>query len=214
MRIAIIGSTVQGGKFGHKLSRHGEDITFAGMDPLTGRLNTAVEMADEFFDIRTVSQAAIEAEILFINLTSDQRERFFADHANALYDKIVVDLSNDIGQAEDVLALAGRYSDIIFLKLYGQGKENLLDHLGHGWDQQFFLCGDDSGAKRIVIRLLRQIDCEVEDAGDLSAIQFMDQLEQFWHRVAEQHQSGDHEYSFRLIRRGADAIRSRLFSLT
>ena len=214
MRIAIIGSIIQGGKFGHKLSRQGAKMIFAGMDDMTGRLTTAVDMSDEFFDVRPIADAAIEADIFFINLPPKQRDQFLDDHSRALYENIVVDLSNDIGQSDRLMQIPARHPDIIYLKLYGQGKQELLDHLGHGWDQQFFLCGNDEGAKRMIIRLLGQIDCEVEDAGDLSASRFMDQLEQFWHQLTTQETMPGQDYSFRLIRHGEDAIRSRLFSLS
>lgn len=214
MRIAIIGSTITGGRLGYKLARNGHDIIFSALDSWSGRLSTTVEMSDEFFEVRPMSDAAIEADILFIDLSPKHRDQFLDDHSTALYEKIVVDLSNDIGQANGLIETAARHPDIIYLKLYGQGKQELLDHLGDGWDQQFFICGDDDGAKRMIIRLLGQIGCEVEDAGDLSASQFMDQLEEFWHQVATQETSGAQNYSFRLIRHGEDSIRSRLFSLS
>ena len=182
MEIAIIGTGRMAAGLGKGWLRAGHTVTFGSRDP-AGRGEFLRQIGP---GARAVShdEAIAAAEAVVLALPYRDAGPFAQDHAAALRDKVVIDITNPfdampdnrISGAEITAGAIGEGARVV-----AAFKTNFTNTLSQpvdagGLQRDVFYCGDDEAAGRVVRQLIEELGLRPVDCGPLRAARVLDPM--------------------------------------
>ena len=102
-RIAIVGTGMMGGALGPRLAAAGHSVTYGTRDPAQDHISELLAVSGDSARAVPHQQAVQSADIVIIAVPWKAVEQVVANLAGALENKIVIDITNAISNADDGL---------------------------------------------------------------------------------------------------------------
>jgi len=215
MNIGIIGSGGVGRTLGAGFIAKGDRVMIGSREPDRAELVEWREMLGEKASTGSNEEAARFGEVIVFCTLWDGAENALglAGHEN-LAGKVVIDTTNPIGQDDAgnlVLTVCGDSSAAETLQDWlpesrvvkafcWVGARSMVDPAFEGGPASGFYCGDDSSAKAVVARILRDFGWDPVDVGGLIAARGLEPLVLSWMAYGRCHNTWDH--AFKIVRKG------------
>jgi NADPH-dependent F420 reductase len=184
MNVAIIGAGNVGRALAASFSRVGHKVTIASHDPEHA---AAAAAATGTHSAKTSAEAASGAEIVVLAIPFASAEAVAAEIRDAVAGKTVIDVTNRISfgpngptidngvsNAEQLAAWLPKAHLIKAFNTILASHQN--DPISDGTKLDGFVAGDDQGAKKIVLDLVRSMGLNPVDVGPLARAQQLEQL--------------------------------------
>lgn len=184
MNIAIIGSGNLGSVLGRRLARLGHQVCFASRDPANDRIAAVTAEFPDHCSSVLLGPGAIDAECTFYAAPYEQVGHILP-LVGDLQGAVLVDCSNPLNPTFDGLRLGHTDSageriarlapTARVVKAFNTTSVATLEDPKYNGDiaTQFY-CGDDEEAKRLVAKLISQLEMEPVDAGPLRNARYLE----------------------------------------
>lgn len=186
MQISILGSGNIGSTLGKKWAKAGHSVTFAARNMNDPKYQHLLEAIDGNATIATLPEAVSSAEIILFAIPGTAVEETVAELGEALDDKIIIDVTNKVRQAEmnSIAAISARAPNAKLYRAFSSfGWEN-FDTPRLGDTQIDFFCGDTGKAKETVDRLIADVGLRPIHVGNLDLVAVVDNLTRLWFALA------------------------------
>lgn len=211
MKIAIIGAGNVGSTLGEAWARKGHDIFFGVRHPQDDKTRQLVRSLGGKGQAATVAEAAAFGEVVVL-ATPWHATEAAVRAAGDLRGKTVIDCTNPLkpdvsglevgfttSGAERVAAWATGAK--VFKAFNTTGSNNMADPVINGVRTVMFVCGDDEGAKAVVMRLAFDLGFDAVNAGGLEQARLLEPWAMLWISLAFRGGLG-RDFGFALLRRG------------
>ena len=216
MKIAIIGYGNVGSALGAGWLRAGHEIVFGVREPRSPQLRELLETLGDKARAATVAEAAAAAEVVVL-ATPWSAAELAIRAAGRLVDKVLVDCTNPIGR-EGLLVLGLDDSGAECIERWAFGAKVVKAFNSTGWANMadanygegqprptMFLCGDEDGAKHIVLQLAEDLGFDAVDCGPLTSARYLEPLAMLWIQLAYRQGLGEN-IAFSLLRRTQSGV--------
>lgn len=218
MRIAILGSGNMGGALGHLFSSAGHFVTYSvSRDPK--KLERLAKASGPRARTASPGDAARDADVVVLTVLWQHVPRVLRS-AGSLRGKVLIDCTNPLTPSDDALAVGHRTSGAEIIARRARGAHVVkafntipAELLRAGLDvlpeqPAVCYCGDDTRAKRVTARLIRQLDFEPVDCGALVSARYLEPLAMLVGELAY-NQGKRPEVGLRILRRTPSARQNR-----
>jgi predicted dinucleotide-binding enzyme len=218
MRIAILGSGNMGGALGHLFSSAGHFVTYSvSRDPK--KLERLAKASGPRARTASPGDAARDADVVVLTVLWQHVPRVLRS-AGSLRGKVLIDCTNPLTPSDDALAVGHRTSGAEIIARRARGAHVVkafntipAELLRAGLDvlpeqPAVCYCGDDTRAKRVTARLIRQLDFEPVDCGALVSARYLEPLAMLVGELAY-YQGKRPEVGLRILRRTPSARQNR-----
>jgi 8-hydroxy-5-deazaflavin:NADPH oxidoreductase len=176
MKIGIIGSGNVGGTLGSRWAKLGHEVVFGTRNPGSGDVQKIAARASGKTSAATLANAARDCEILLLATPWPVTEQIIAGLGN-LNGKILIDATNpllpDLSGLTHAASTSGGEqvakwaAGAKVVKAFNTVGANIMaDPSFEGHKPVMFYCGDDAGAKHVVMKLIDELVFEAIDAGN------------------------------------------------
>ncbi len=194
MKIAFLGYGQVGGPLADHLQRRGHEVFLAASDPNSASVKKAIQRNGQLLVSRP-KEAVESADVVFLATPFQAIEAALTPLKDSLKGKVLVDCTNPVGPnfthglqsiqsgSELVQSLVPGASVVKAFTIYGF--ENFEDNRfpAYGLKPSMFFCGDDPKAKQIVAELIRELDWDPLDVGDLKQSLHLEHMTLLWIRM-------------------------------
>jgi predicted dinucleotide-binding enzyme len=184
MRIGILGSGLMGGKLGTLFARVGHDVIFS-YARTERKLQRLARAGGERARAGTPADAARESEVLLLAVHWSRVDDVLKQ-AGSLKGKVVVSCSLPMNAGDTGLVvahtssgaevLAKKLRGAHFVAAFGTVPSEVLFDVYEGRRRKsrptLVYCGDDARAKRVAVRLIKDVGFEPLDAGPLKIARY------------------------------------------
>jgi predicted dinucleotide-binding enzyme len=211
MKIAIIGYGNVGSALGTGWLRAGHEVIFGVREPRSPQLRDLLETLGDRASAATVAEAAAAADVVVLATPWSAAEPAIRS-AGRLVDKVLIDCTNPIGR-EGLLAIGLHDSGAECIERWAfgakvvkafnsTGSANMADadYGDHQPRPAMFLCGDEDGAKSLVLQLVEDLGFDAIDCGPLTSARYLEPLAMLWIQLAYRQGLGEN-IAFSLLRR-------------
>jgi predicted dinucleotide-binding enzyme len=212
MHIAVLGSGNMGAALGRRFAAAGHAVAFSySRDP--AKLERLARQSGPRARAASLADAARDADVLLLAVHWSRVSQVLRG-AGRVRGKIMIDCTNPMTAADDALAVghrvsggelvAGRARGARVVKAFNTVPAELLRAGAGVLPEQpaVCYCGDDTGAKRVVARLIRQIGFDPVDCGALLVARYLEPLALLIAELAY-NQGRRPEVGLRILRPGA-----------
>jgi predicted dinucleotide-binding enzyme len=214
MRIGILGSGLMGGKLGTIFARAGHTVVFSYARS-ERKLKRLAKEAGDNASAGTPRQAAADADVLLLAVHWSRVDDVLRQ-AGSISGKVLITCSMPMNASDTALVVAHTSSGAEVLARKAR-RAKVVSAFGTVPSEVLFgvfrakrrrlkrpsllYCGDDRAAKRIVMRLIRDVGFEAVDTGPLRTARY---LEPFTMAMAQLAYEGEHgpEIAYRIERFG------------
>jgi hypothetical protein len=206
-RILIIGAGAVGTALGTRWIARGHDVRYGVRDTADPKYAALPK------DRLVPADAVGDAEIVVLATPWTAARGVVESLGEQLRGKVLVDCTNPLTRRDDGLALLLGHETSgaeqlaqwapgahVVKTLNQTGAENLVHADGFRPRPVMFVAGDDAGAKKAVMRLVRDVGLSAVDAGPLSAARLLEPLAMLWIELAMKRGHG-REFAFSLVGR-------------
>jgi predicted dinucleotide-binding enzyme len=182
MRIGIVGAGNVGTALGRQLAKAGHEVVYGVPDPKSAKYQALKP--------RSVKEAAAFAEVVILATPWPATEAAIQS-AGSLSGKIVIDCVNPL--KSDLSGLAVGYTDSaaeqvarwapgarVFKAFNQTGADNMAKPEYGAQKSVMFVAGDDTEAKKTVLKLVSDVGFEAVDAGPLTNARLLEPLAMLW----------------------------------
>lgn len=183
MKICILGSGNIGGTLAKKWAAAGHTIIFGARDVNDPKYQKLLQSIKGDASIAPAAQAVSEAEVVLFATPGKVVGQMAAALDHALAGKIIIDATNNVGQAElnSINALAAQVTSAQLFRAFNSlGWENFDTPSLAGTQIDLFYCGSAGEAQKKVDRLIADIGLRPIYVGDLSKLAVIDNLTKLW----------------------------------
>ncbi len=194
MKIAFLGYGQVGGPLADHLQRRGHEVFLAAADPNSASVQKAIQRNGQLLVTRP-KEAVESADAVFLATPFQAVEAALTPLKDTLKGKVLVDCTNPVGPnfthglqsvqsgSEMVQSLVPGASVVKAFTIYGF--ENFEDNRfpAYNLKPSMFFCGDDPKAKQIVAGLIRELDWDPLDVGDLKQSLHLEHMTLLWIRM-------------------------------
>jgi predicted dinucleotide-binding enzyme len=186
MHIAVLGSGNMGAALGRRFAAAGHAVAFSySRDP--AKLERLARQSGPRARAASLADAARDADVLLLAVHWSRVSHVLRG-VGRVRGKIVIDCTNPMTAADDALAVGHRVSGGELVARRARGARVVkafntvpAELLRAGVDvlperPAVCYCGDDTGAKRVVARLIRQIGFDPVDCGALLVARYLEPL--------------------------------------
>jgi predicted dinucleotide-binding enzyme len=210
MRIGIIGSGKVGGALGTRWGQSGHEVVFGSRDPEAPHMKELAAKAGGNASTATLAETAKTGEILLLATPQQSNQQVLMDLGD-LTGKILIDATNPFLPQLAGLKVGTTTSGGEQVASWAQGAKvvkafntvgfNIMSNPDFGGERPvMFYCGDDTGAKASVKKLVEDVGFEAVDAGPLQQARLLEPFSFLWVTLASFYGLG-REFAFKLIRR-------------
>jgi predicted dinucleotide-binding enzyme len=209
MKITVIGTGNVGGTLGTRWAKKGHQVVFGTREPESDRVHKLLEAAGENARAREVGEAVAGADVIVLAVPWNATQTTLAS-AGDLTGRIIVDCTNPIipglqlalgtttsgGEQVAEWAKGAR----VVKAFNSTGWENMANPIYDGQPTLMLICGDDTEAKIVVVKLTESLGFEVVDLGLLDTCRLLEPFALVWIRLAAVQGFG-RDIAFRLVKR-------------
>jgi len=209
MKITVIGTGNVGGTLGTRWAKKGHQVVFGTREPESDRVHKLLEAAGENARASEVGEAPAGADVIIVAVPWNATQTTLAA-AGDLTGRIVVDCTNPIipglqlalgtttsgGEQVAEWAKGAR----VVKAFNSTGWENMANPIYDGQPTLMLICGDDTEAKIVVVKLTESLGFEVVDLGLLDTCRLLEPFALVWIRLAAVQGFG-RDIAFRLVKR-------------
>jgi NADPH-dependent F420 reductase len=209
MRIAVIGTGKVGSTLGRRWAGAGHDVVYGSRRPDADDVRRVVAATAHGARAARPEEAVRDSDLVVlavpgttaVNVVTslgELRGRVLVDCTNPILPGLAgLSVGTDDSGAEQI-ARAAPGARVV--KAFNTtGSANMEDPLLGDSRLAMFLCGDDPGARAIVIDLAKELGFEPVDCGPLSAARYLEPLAMLWISLAYQRGMGP-RFGFALVR--------------
>jgi len=209
-KIAIIGTGNVGKALGLRLANLDHKILYGTRDPSSRKMLDILQQSAGNAEAVAISEAVKKADVVILAVPWEKAQGIIKSVAD-WEGKILVDCTNalnadlsglTIGPATSAAEeMAGWAKGAAVVKAFNSVGTQIMANPQFGTDKAvLFICGNDTGAKRIVKAMSETLGFDVQDAGELKAARYLEQMAMFWIHLAIRQKMGS-DFAFKLLRR-------------
>jgi predicted dinucleotide-binding enzyme len=212
MKIGIIGAGNVGGTLGKAWAKKGHQVLFGVPRPQDKKVQDLLQAAGPKARAGSPAEAAAFGEVVVFATPWAATEAAVRSAGN-LAGKIVIDCTNPL--AADLSGLeighttsaAEKVADwakgaMVFKAFNATGFNIMANPVINGIPTVMFICGDDEGAKSVVLQLASDVGFDAVDAGKLTQARLLEPWALLWISLAFKGTAG-RDFGFALLRRAA-----------
>lgn len=187
MKISIIGTGNIGRTLGLKWAAEGHTVKFGARNAADPKHQVLLEAGEGKVTVAPMAEAAGLGEVVLLAVPGSAVEALVAECGDALAGKIIIDATNQIGQAEmnGLGAIAARApSARLFRAFNSLGWENFDDPRLGGNQIDLFFCGDGGDARQKVESLIADVGLRPVYVGNREQVAVVDNLTKLWFALA------------------------------
>ena len=209
MRIAVLGAGNVGGALGTGWARAGHHVTFGARDVKLAEASGLIARADGKAKVMPMPEAVAQGEIVALAVPWNAVAEVLASIRPVLAKKILIDCTNpstgwpavDHSGGSGGEQVAAMVPEARVVKAFNTtGFENMQNPRYGVAALTMFYAGEDSGAKKTVHNLAKDLGFDPIDAGGLKQSHALEILASFWGSLAYGQKMG-REIGFKLLRR-------------
>ena len=190
MRVGILGAGRMGRGLARCLALAGDDVFLGSRDAAKAQeLATSINREAGIERVRPASyaEAAAQGEVVILAVPYREAATTLTAHRDALQGKVVVDITNPLGQTPTGVVTPPGSSGLEEnqraagpgIRLVGAFRNNFADTLGQpdfaGPRADCWVFGDDAAAKQVVLDLARRCGFDAVDVGPAAAARQVEQ---------------------------------------
>jgi predicted dinucleotide-binding enzyme len=187
MKISIIGTGNIGSTLSRKWAEAGHTIKFGARNAADPKHQALVEAVEGKVTVASVAEAATFGEVVLLAVPGSAIEPLVAEFGDVLTEKIIIDATNQIGQAEmnGLGPIAATVPTARLFRAFNSlGWENFDDPQLGGSQIDLFFCGDGGEARQTVESLIADVGLRPVYVGDLEQVAVVDNLTRLWFALA------------------------------
>jgi predicted dinucleotide-binding enzyme len=203
MNISIIGTGNIGSTLGRKWAKAGHTIKFGVHNAADPKHQPLLDAGDGKVTVAPVAEAVSFGDVVLLAIPGSAVDALVTEFGDALTGKIIIDATNQIGQAEmnSLGPISARVPTARLFRAFNSlGWENFDNPQLGGSQIDLFFCGDAGDARQTVERLIADVGLRPIYVGDLGQVEVVDNLTKLWFALAIGQGYG-HRVAFKLLRK-------------
>jgi len=183
MNITILGTGNIGSTLGKKWAATGHAIKFGVRNVNDSKHQTLLSNINGYASVATLGEAITFGEVIVFAVPGSAAGEIAAQFGGALNDKIIIDATNRMGQAElnSISIIAAEAPQAKFFRAFNSlGWENFEQPAFGDTQVDLIYCGDSGEAQMAVEQLIADIGLRPIYIGNLEQLPVVDNLARLW----------------------------------